>query len=44
MSLMEDVAAANIALLGVAGWIQVSKLSTELQRTLKGINYMISGA
>jgi hypothetical protein len=43
MSLTEEVIAANIALLGVAGWIQVSELSIELQQTLKGINIMISG-
>jgi hypothetical protein len=43
MSLTEEVMAANIALLGVAGWIQVSELSIELQRTLKSINIMISG-
>jgi hypothetical protein len=43
MSLTEEVVAANIALLGAAGWIQVSELSTELQRTPKGINIMISG-
>jgi hypothetical protein len=43
MSLTEEVMAANIALLGVAGWIQVSELSIKLQRTLKGINIMISG-
>ena len=43
MSLTEEVMAANIALLGVAGWIHVSELSIELQQTLKGINIMISG-
>ena len=43
MSLTEEVVAANIALLGVARWIQVSELSIELQRTLIGINIMISG-
>ena len=43
MSLTEEVVAANIALLGVAGWIQVSELSTELQCTLKGNNIVILG-
>jgi len=43
MSLTEEVMAANIALLGVAGWIQVSELSTELQQTLKGNNIVILG-
>ena len=41
MSLTEEVVAANIALLGVAGWIQMSELSTELQRTLKDNNIVI---
>ena len=43
MSLTEEVVAANMALLGVARWIQVSELSTELQRTLKGNNIVILG-
>ena len=43
MSLTEEIVAANIALLGVAGWIQVSELSTMLQRTLKGNNIVILG-
>jgi hypothetical protein len=44
MSVTEEVVAANIAVLAVAGWIQVSGLLVEVQRKLKGINIITSGA
>jgi NACHT domain len=39
MSVTEELAAANIALLAVAGWIQVSKLSTETTAEAQYYNY-----